>query len=98
MIPKSIQSAVWSVDTAKLDIQKNKSFIIHQILAYGTWEQLQWLTRTYSKEEITDTFLHSPEKNYTQAAFHFVTDILLKINSSSVDQSRYVTAYPRAIG
>ncbi|OGG19253.1 hypothetical protein A2721_00265 [Candidatus Gottesmanbacteria bacterium RIFCSPHIGHO2_01_FULL_47_48] len=51
-IPKFLQSALWSYDLSKLNLQKNKSTIVTQIINYGTKEQLNWLLKTYSAEEI----------------------------------------------
>jgi len=54
MLPKFLQSALWSYDLKNMDAnnKSDKKIIIEQILNYGTWEQLKWLTKTYSWNEI----------------------------------------------
>lgn len=46
-LPKNLQAVLWSRNIENLDFQKSKNYIIHQILAYGTWEQIGWLFKTY---------------------------------------------------
>lgn len=40
-IPKRLQSVLWSVNIDGLDIKKNKSDIIHQVLIYGVLDDLK---------------------------------------------------------
>lgn len=56
-VPKFLQSALWSYDVRKIDPQKDKRYVIEQILNHGTWQQLKWLLRTYSTREIKHVFL-----------------------------------------
>ncbi len=97
MIPKNLQGVLWSVDTNKLDREKNKIYIINQILAYGTWEHLRWLFKTYSKKEVKDVFLNHPEKDYTKPAFNFVKNILLGLEKTNLDLRYYDRSLPRYI-
>ncbi|MBU1486743.1 hypothetical protein KKH56_01660 [bacterium] len=45
-VPKFLQSALWSYDLSKMDAgnKDDKRIIIEQVLNYGIWEQLKWLT------------------------------------------------------
>lgn len=52
MIPKKLQSALWSYDLRTLDSKRHKNLIITQVLNFGTWEQVQWLTKHYSKNDL----------------------------------------------
>lgn len=97
MIPKNLQGVLWSIPVEDLDLQRNRNYIIHQILAYGTWENLKWLFKAYSSEEIKFVFLNHPEKDYTFPAFNFTKNILLNLNSTFVDQTSYVRSFPRNI-
>ena len=49
-----MQSALWSYDLSKMDPQdkSDKRIIIEQVLNYGTWEQVKWVTKNYSRKEI----------------------------------------------
>jgi len=97
-IPKSLQGILWSADVSKLDISKNKGYIIHQILAYGSLKDLAWLFKTYKSSEIKNVFIEYPEKDYTEKAFNFVQKIVLDIPQEAIDKRYYVKTYPRIIG
>ncbi|MEK7565586.1 MAG: hypothetical protein AAB506_00895 [Patescibacteria group bacterium] len=98
MVPKNLQGVLWSVDTKKLDREKNKIYIINQILAYGTWGHLRWLFKTYNRAEIIEVFRHYPDKDYTTAAFNFVKNILLGLENTYLDIRYYDRSLPRYIG
>lgn len=51
-IPKKMQWLFWSYPVKELDLKQDKEYIITQALNYGTWEDLKWLFRTYSEQEI----------------------------------------------
>lgn len=97
MIPKSLQGVLWSIPVEDLDLQKNKNYIIHQVLAYGTWENLKWLFSTYSSDEIKNVFINYPAKDYTFPAFNFTKNILLNLPDGFIDQTLYVRSFPRNI-
>lgn len=97
MVPKNLQGVLWSVDTDQLDLQKNKIYIIHQILAYGTWEQLKWLFSAYKPAEIADVFQNHPSNDYTKPAFNFVKNMLLGLENVDLDLRRYDRSLPRYI-
>lgn len=88
--PKNLQAILWSTDINQLDIEKNKGYIIHQILLYGDLAELRWLFQTYSKRTIIDVFLSHPAKLYPKEIFRFVKDHILGLGEISLDESRYV--------
>lgn len=51
-IPSSVKAVLWSYDTDQIDVVRDKSLIIKQILDYGTYDAVQWMRRTYSHEDI----------------------------------------------
>ena len=61
-VPKDFQHILWSVDVNDLDIEKHKGYIIHQVLAYGTFAQIRWLFSTYHKKQVIEVFLKRPSK------------------------------------
>ena len=52
MIPKKMQSALWSYDLRTLNPKHHKNLIITQVLNFGTWEQVQWLLKHYTKNDL----------------------------------------------
>ena len=51
-VPKKMQWLFWSCDVEDLDLEKDKEYIVIQLLNYGTWEDLKWLFTVYSEKEI----------------------------------------------
>ena len=96
-IPQSLQSVLWSADVNRLDPEKDKSYIIHQILAYGSLEDIFWVFRNYPKNEIMRTFLTHPYKDYRAPRFYFVKNYLLNLKRKSMNEKRYVKNIPRDI-
>lgn len=60
-IPKRLQSVLWSYDISKMDAEGDKKLIIQQVLNYGDWDDLKWLYRTYSEEDIREV-LKNPRR------------------------------------
>jgi len=91
-IPKTLQSVLWSADVDKLDLERDKGYIIHQVLIYGTIEELKWLFNTYSKKDIIDVFLNVPYKNYPRQNFYFIKNFIINLKDASIDEDKYVTS------
>jgi len=96
-IPKTLQPFLWSVKTDKLDCQKDKIYIINQILAYGGLKEIKWLFKNYPLKVVKDVFLQHPIKTYRPQTFNFVKEILLNIKDNNLIKEKYVTNTPRII-
>ena len=96
MIPKNLQGVLWSRDIAKLDLKKDKNYIIHNVLMYGTLPDISWLKTVYSKEEISREFVNEPRKLYTNPAFNFIKTYVLGVKKE-LEQANYVKYLPRNI-
>lgn len=96
--PKQLQALLWSANVLHVDIQKDKGYIIHQILSHGTLVHIRWLLDTYKKTDIRDIFQQFPYKDYRLSRFHFVKNMLLNLDTQLMDERRYVKNIPRAIG
>jgi hypothetical protein len=92
-----LQPILWSRDIKNLNLEKDKVYIINQILAFGTLGHLKWLFKTYKAKEITDTFLRHPLKIYQRSTFHFVKEILLELEKKKLPEEKYVATAPRNI-
>lgn len=95
--PKSLQAYLWSTDTNDLDFQEDKSYIIHQLFAYGGIPQWRWLFKTYPFKTILHIFLNQPAKIYRPETFNFVKNILLFLENKNLDKEFYVINTPRTI-
>lgn len=96
-VPKNLQATLWSKNTSKLNLEDDKEYIVHQILAYGGLDQLKWLFKVYKPNQIRKIFIEHPEKNYSEKTFNFVQKIMLEVPSKAIDKRNYVKTFPRII-
>lgn len=89
-IPGNFQGILWSRKVRELDLEKDKNYIIHQVLAYGNLEQVKWLFTVFPKKEIVQIFVKSPRKNYSPPAFNFVKNYLLGLKDKKINPEAYV--------
>lgn len=54
-MPEELKKYFWDTDFQKLDIEKNKRYIIARLYCYGDLKALKWVKETYSKVDIEDT-------------------------------------------
>lgn len=92
-IPKSFQGVLWSVRIQDLDLQKDKVYIIHQILSYGNLRELKWLLKNYSLPEIKKVFVKHPIRVYWPQSFNFIKEIFLGIKEK-LNEKKYITSLP----
>ncbi|MDP4010722.1 MAG: hypothetical protein Q8P72_00655 [Candidatus Roizmanbacteria bacterium] len=95
--PQRLQGLLWSQDVNNLDFEDDKTYIIHQTLAYGNIPQWDWLFDIYSPNEIQNVFLTKPYKDYRASRFNFVVNYLLDVGNHKPNPARYVKNIPRDI-
>lgn len=96
-IPKSFQAILWSQSVETLDLKRDRAYIIHHVLSYGDLDQLKWLKRQYSLDELQEVFLHHPINEYHPASLQFVQKYILGLTTQSIDENRYLKTSPRDI-
>lgn len=92
IVPKNLQGILWSADVKNLNLEKDKIYIIHQVLMYGDLKEIAWLFKVYSKKEISDVFKGSPMKIYSPQAFYFIKNIILNLKKKSLPSEKYVAS------
>lgn len=92
-IPASLQGVLWSTDISRLDLVRDRTYIIHQTLSSGRFEDIIWLFKTYPKKVIVDIF-RAPYKAYRPSRFNFVKTILLR-ETTPLNEANYVINTPR---
>ena len=97
-VPKRLQAILWSADVKKLDLEKHKGYIIHQILSYGNLEDIKLLLKLYSKKDIVEVFMKIPYKDYRAPRFLLTKNYILNLNNFYPDERLYIKNIPRAIG
>lgn len=89
----SLQPILWSVKVNRLDLEKDKGYIVPQVLIYGTMKEIRWLFRTYSKSAIAKYFLEHPAKLYPKETFLFTKNYLLNLGGKRLNPDDYVTSF-----
>lgn len=89
-IPKELQPILWSTNIKNLDPEKDKNYIIHQVLMYGTLKQIKWLFRMYGKETIKQTFLKEPQSIYSPPVLFFIKNIIFDLKNVRINKKEYV--------
>lgn len=87
---QSWRGILWSCDIKKLDWEKDKNYIIHQVLMYGDLKDISLLFKIYSKKEVKKVFIENPMKIYTPKIFNFVKKIILDIKRETLSSEKYV--------
>jgi len=95
--PRSLQGILWSKDIRKLDLKKDKIYIIHQVLGFGNLNQAGWLFKVYSLKEIREVFLKYPKKVYTIPVFYFIKDFILGLKKKNLSKEKYVKTSLRVL-
>lgn len=90
--PKTLQPFLWSTDTNLLDLEKDKGYIIPQILIYGRFQEIRWLFRVYRRDAVVRYFRNHPMKLYPKAMFFFIKNYLLRLDGVQLDTDDYVTS------
>lgn len=83
------------MDISKLDLKKDRAYIVNQVLSYGTLDEIRWLMKAYGEKTVREVFLTQPIKVYTPSAFRF-SQLLLGVSGIMAD--RYDQTLPRRIG
>lgn len=69
---------------------------IHQILMFGTLEEIKALKEKLGEKFIRELFLQFPKKVYTAPALNFIKNFILHINIS-IDEQKYLKSASRNI-
>ena len=58
-MPQGLRRYFWDTKFEKLDIIKNKRYIISRLYCYGDLKAIKWIKETYSKEDIKEVAIKS---------------------------------------
>lgn len=75
-----------------MDRERDKIYIIHQILSYGDLKELRQLFRIYDRKEVGEVFTKYPKKIYQPAVFYFVKNFILGLRNTRLRESDCVKA------
>ena len=80
----------WYTDT----IRERSPDTIHQILAFGTIDDIRSLKKRVGEKTIRELFLNYPKKVYTLPTLGFVKSFILRI-TGPIDEAKYLKNTPR---
>jgi len=89
-IPSQLQSKLWSSNVNKLDLQKDKTMIVHRVLSYGDLEDIKLLFNMYGLLELKHEFLANPMNVYTKSGLNFTKNYILDLENTPIDKKKYV--------
>ena len=89
-IPKSFQPILWSTDIKNLDKERDKNYIVHQVLLYGDFSDLKHLFKIYTLKEVREVFLSSPKKNYSKPILRLIKNFVLDLKKFKIDEEKYI--------
>ena len=74
-MPIELKKYFWDTQFEKLDLQKNKKYIISRIYCYGDLKAIRWIKSTYTLEDIKETAIKSRDlkplvANYLRQQFN----------------------------
>jgi len=89
-ISKDLQGILWSKNVDKLDLRKDKNYIIHNILMYGNLSDIKRLFELYSPDVVRSVFVSSPKKIYTKPIFGLIKNFVLDIRDIRLNEEKYI--------
>lgn len=92
VLPENLKGILWSKNIDDVDLENDKIYIIHQVLSFGDIEEIKWLFKNYTLDEIKMVFINIPKRIYTRPVFLFVKEYILKINTG-LDEKNYVKSF-----
>lgn len=96
-VPGSLQGVLWSKNIKSIDLERDKVYIVHQVLSFGSFKQIKWLFKVYGRREIQKVFLKYPKKVYTASMFNFIKKFILSLKNKKLDKQKYVKTSLRTV-
>ena len=74
-MPTELKKYFWDTDFERLDLQKNKEYIISRLYCYGDLKAVKWVKSVYSEEDIKEVAIKSRDlkplvANYLRQQFN----------------------------
>ena len=79
MLPASVRATLWSYDTKKISLEKNKELIVRQVLNFGDKKATDWLFKKTGKNEIKKIAQKIPRGSWNKKSLNYWS-IILKIH------------------
>ena len=88
-MPIEFKKYFWDVEFEKLDLEKNKRYIISRLYCYGDLKAIRWIKQTYSKADIEEVAKKSRNltplvANYLKQQFHLKKEQMMYYKTRKV--------------
>ncbi len=71
-------------------MERDKNYIIPQILAFGGLKKIKWPLKVYGRSEARKVFLENPQPIFTSSLLHFVKNFILGIRKKEINDRKYL--------
>jgi len=75
-IPKSLQPYLQEYDLVDLGLQQDANLIIQRTLEFGTWDEIRWLFRVYSRRRVQRFLREHGERWLKPVTFNYWRKLL----------------------
>lgn len=86
-MPKNFAPLFWFLDYKKLDLEEDKHLIVHQVLSYGTMDDLRELFKIYGFKTVREEF-KKPKPGLYQPSVLAFCQYILGVNK--LDKQKYL--------
>lgn len=76
-----------------MDLERDKAYIVNQVLAYGTLDEIRWLMKTYGKKTVKEVFLNQPMRVYTKPCFALMKNAMFDLKEVDIPEEKYIQAF-----
>jgi len=90
VVPKRLQTKLWSSNINNLDLEKDKTIIIHRVLGYGDMSDIKVLFKIYDLKKLQHIFLAEPMNVYTKSGLNFTKNLVLDMENTPIEEKAYV--------
>lgn len=85
LVPGEFKKYFWDVDFDKLDLKKQKNFILDRLLNYGMFDTFNWIFSTFTNDEVKSLLDNKGKQSLSRNSYLFWGEIakekeLWKIN------------------
>jgi len=75
-LPQDIALLLWSYDTHKLDLEKDKQRIVINLVNYGDLKHWRWLVKVYSAQAVRRVIETTPVSEFRPQALKLISLLL----------------------
>lgn len=54
LFPPAVTILLWDVDPERVDLERDRWFIMERVMSRGSWEAMRWLRSRYEVEALAD--------------------------------------------